>query len=99
MIHFKTSKDDQTERIVSALERLYVGKPVGSVAIGKTCGMQHAQALKYLHRANDAGCATLILSGPNGIIRGWVSSKVAAKESIAEVNAKRASEAVKQLAT
>jgi len=99
VIHFKTSKDDQTDRIVSALERLFVGKPVGSAAIGKACGMQHAQALKYLHRANDAGCATPILSGPNGIIRGWVPSKVAANESIAEVNAKRAAEAVKQLAT
>ncbi|MBX3420731.1 MAG: hypothetical protein KF752_04160 [Pirellulaceae bacterium] len=46
LIHFETSKDDQTDRIVSALERLYVGKPVGSVAIGKAGEMQPAQALK-----------------------------------------------------
>jgi hypothetical protein len=35
--NFKTSKDNQTERIVSMLERLSVDKPIGSVAIGKTC--------------------------------------------------------------
>jgi hypothetical protein len=76
---------------------LYAGKPVGSVAIGKACNMEHAQVLKYLHRAKDAGRATPVLSGPGGVIRGWVPAKVAVTESISEQNARRVADAVEQL--
>lgn len=97
MVDFKTSKQSQTDRIVETLERLYAGKPVGSVAIGNACKMEHAQVLKYLHRAKDAGLAMPVLSGPGGVIRGWVPAKVAVTESISERNAQRVADAVKQL--
>ena len=97
VVDFKTSKQSQTDRIVETLERLYAGKPVGSVAIGNACKMEHAQVLKYLHRAKDAGRATPVLSGPGGVIRGWVPANVAVTESIAERSARRAADAVEQL--
>ncbi len=97
VIHFKTSKQNPTDRIVAALERLYVDKPVGSIAIGEACTMEHAQVLKYLHRAKGEGRATPVLSGPDGIIRGWAPASAAPNESLAEQNARRAAEAVKQL--
>jgi len=43
VVDFKTSKQHQTARIVETLERLYAGKPVGSVAIGNACNVEHAQ--------------------------------------------------------
>jgi hypothetical protein len=97
VVDFKTSKEQQTDCIVGTLERLYAGKPIGSVAIGNACSMEHAQVLKYLHRAKDADRATPVLSGPGGIIRGWVPSNVAVTESISERNARRAADAVEQL--
>jgi len=96
VVDFKTSKQHQTDRIVETLERLYAGKPAGSVAIGKACNMEHVQVLKYLPRAKDAGRATPVLSGPGGVVRGWVPAKAAVTESIAERNARRAANAVKQ---
>jgi hypothetical protein len=97
VVDFKTSKQNQTDRIVGTLERLYVGKPIGSVAIGNACKMEHAQVLKYLHRAKDDGRATPVWSGPGGVIRGWVPAKVAVTESIAERNAQRVADAVEKL--
>ncbi len=61
--------------------------------------MEHAQVLKYLHRAKDEGRASPVMSGPDGIIRGWVPASAAPSESIIEQNARRAAEVVKQLST
>lgn len=97
VVDFKTGQQHQTDRIVETLERLYAGKPVGSVAIGDVCKMEHAQVLKYLHRAKDAGRVTPVLSGPGGIVRGWVPAHAAPDESIAEGKARQAAKAVKLL--
>ena len=98
VLDFKTSKQNQTDRIVATLERLYSGKPIGSPTLGLVCRMEHAQVLKYLHRAKEAGRATPILNVPGGTICGWVPAGVTATESLAEQNATRAASAVKQLA-
>jgi hypothetical protein len=94
VVDFKTSKQYQVDRIVETLEGLYKGRPVGSVAIGNACSMEHAQVLKYLHRARDDGRIHAILSGPGGIVRGWVPAKSKTTESLAEQRARRAAAVV-----
>lgn len=64
VLNFKTSKQNQMDRIVATLERLYSGKPIGSPTLGLVCRMEHAQVLKYLHRAKEAGRVTPILNVP-----------------------------------
>lgn len=95
---FKTSKQNQMDGIVATLERLYSGRPIGSPTLGLVFRMEHAQVLKYLHQAKDAGRVTPILNVPGGSICGWVPASATATESLAEQNATRAASAVKQIA-
>jgi len=97
VVNFKTRAQRQDERIVAALERLYNGKPVGSVAIGEAVKMEHRQVLKYLHAAKDDGRAKPVYSGSGGIVRGWVPAHVEVSGSLAEQKARRAASAVKEL--
>ena len=53
MIRFDSSKESHVKGIVTTLAELYKGEPVGSVAIGRSYGMDHHQVLIYLHMAKD----------------------------------------------
>ena len=97
VVDFKTRGQRQGNRIVAALDDLYDGQPVGSVAIGEAVQMEHRQVLKYLHEVKDDGRVKPVLSSANGIIRGWVPAHVEVPESLAEQKARRAASAVREL--
>ena len=86
MIQFKTTKQAQLDGIVATLEELYSCKPIGSVVIGKAYNMEHAQVLKYLHQAKLIGRAKPVLSGPGGVIRGWIPGTIAALKADQEIS-------------
>ena len=97
VIQFKTTKQAQLDGIVATLEELYSCKPIGSVAIGKAYNMEHAQVLKYLHQAKLVGRAKPVLSGPGGVIRGWIPGTIALDTTLFEQNARRITTAVNEL--
>ena len=78
----------------SALEGLYAGKPVGSVAIGEACRMEHPQVLKYLHAAEAAGQVRAAYARPGGAIRGWIPANAPTAETLADGHAKQVATAV-----
>jgi len=95
---FETSKQRHVRAIAELVGQLYDGRPVGSVAIGENYGgMEHAQVLKYLHKAKELYLVKPVYSGPKGIIRGWVPAWVDVSETILGEKVRRAVDAVKAL--
>jgi hypothetical protein len=95
---FETSKQKHIRAIAELVGRLYKDKPVGSVAIGENYGgIEHAQVLKYLHKAKELYLVNPVYSGPKGIIRGWVPAWVDASGTILGEKVRRAVDAVKSL--
>ena len=56
--------------VVEAVRKLYVGKPVGSPAIGAAVGMKPPQTLVYLREAEQAGLVKANRRA-GGSVYGW----------------------------
>lgn len=95
---FETGKQRHVRAIADLVGEMFDGKPVGSAAIGEQYGgMEHAQVLKYLHKAKELYLVKPVYSGPKGVIRGWVPAWVDASETILGEKVRRAVDAVKTL--
>jgi len=95
---FETGKQKHVRAVAELVGQLYNGKPVGSVAIGeKHGGMEHAQVLKYLHKAKELYLVKPVYSGPKGVIRGWAPAWADASETILGEKVRRAVDAVQLL--
>ena len=97
VMDFRTREKLQEDRVVAALETLYVEKPVGSSAIGSVVGMQHRQTLDYLHAAKKNGRINSVAKKTGGQIAGWVPASVKVTSSVADQKAHAAAAAVTEL--
>ena len=71
VIEFETGKQRHINGVVATLGARCAGKPVGSVEIGAAYGMEHAQVIKYLHLAKDAGLVRPVYSRHNPWLASW----------------------------
>jgi len=70
VVDFATGKEKRLAEVVEAVRKLYVGKPVGSPAIGAAVGMKHPQTLVYLRQAEQAGLVKADRRA-GGSVYGW----------------------------